>query len=330
VKRRDFITLLGGAAVAPVLVPRRAARAQTTTPTIGFLSSRSPGESADVVTAFRRGLKESGYAEGDNVHIAFRWGEGENSRLPTLAADLVAARVSVIVATGGGPSVLAAKAATTSIPIVFTFGGDPVKAGLVASFNRPGGNVTGISFFSADLGSKRLEFLHQVVPTVAVVALLYNPNNPEATPQPADFEAAARKLRLPFHILSGGNEAEIDAAFVALAARGVGALVVGGDPYLTSRRRQIIALAARHALPTIYSSREAPVDGGLMSYGNSVADAYRQAGGYAGRILKGAKPVDLPVEQASRFELVLNLKTANALGLAVPLHLQQLADEIIE
>jgi putative tryptophan/tyrosine transport system substrate-binding protein len=327
IRRREFITLLGGAAA---MWPLAARAQQPAMAIVGFLSSRSANDSVPHVMAFRQGLKDAGYGEGDNAHIAFRWAEGDNKRLPALAADLVAQRVSVLVTTGGGPSALAAKAATTSIPTVFVFGGDPVKAGLVASFNRPGGNMTGVSFFSTGLGAKRLALLHQLVPDATTFALLLNPNNPEAAPQPTDFEQAARQLGRQFHILNGGSEVEIDAAFAALVQRRVNALVVGGDPYLTSRREQIIALAARHAVPTIYSVRECVVDGGLMSYGNSDTDAYRQAGSYAGRILKGAKPADLPIEQAIRFELVINLKTARTLGLVVPNSMQLLADEVIE
>jgi ABC-type uncharacterized transport system substrate-binding protein len=324
--RREFMTLLGGAAAAWPL----AARAQQAMPVVGFLHSQSPGEFLSSETAFRQGLKEAGYVEGENVHIAFRWGVGQNNRLPGLAADLVAQRVTVMVAAGGGPSAMAAKAATATIPIVFVFGGDPVKAGFVASFNRPGGNMTGVSFFSTGLGAKRLELLYQLVPNTPAFALLLNPNNPEATPQPSDFEEAAHRLGRQFHILNASSEAEIDTAFAALVERRVGALVVGGDPFFANRRRQLTALAARHRIPAIYSLREFAADDGLMSYGNSITEAYRQTGIYAGQILKGAKRADLPVVQSTKFELVINLKTAKALGLDVPLHLQQLADEVIE
>ena len=250
-KRREFISLLGGAAAWPL-----AARAQQAAmPVIGFLSSRSPGESATSEAAFRVGLKESGYAEGENAHIAFRWAEGQYHRLPVLAPDLVAIRVAVIAAVGGGPSIMAAKAATATIPIVFTFGGDPVKAGFVASFERPGSNVTGVSWFSAALAAKRLELLLQLVPDASIVALLLNPNNTEeAAPQLPDFEQAARHLGRQFHILNAASETEIDAAFRALVERRVGALVVGADPFLLSRRQQLVALAARHAIPTTYST----------------------------------------------------------------------------
>jgi len=327
VKRRDFITLLGSAAASWPL----AARAQQAAmPVIGFLSSRSPSESAGNEMAFRQGLRDSGYVESENVHIAFRWADGQNDRLPVLAADLVARRVAVIVAVGGGPSVVAAKAATATIPIVFTFGGDPVKAGIVGSFNEPSGNITGVSWFGSDIVAKKLELLLQLVPDAGVVALLLNPNNAEVALQPSEFEEAAKKLGRQFHIVNAGSEAEIDRAFAALVERRVGALVEGSDPFLFSRRRHIIALAARHAIPTIHPNREAVADGGLMSYGNSLTEAYRRAGNYAARILQGAKPADLPVERLTKFELVINLKTTKAFGLTIPDKLLALADEVIE
>jgi putative ABC transport system substrate-binding protein len=325
-KRRELIRLLAGATVWPL-----AARAQQTAmPVIGFLSSRSPGESSAVVAAFRRGLGEAGFVEGRNAHIAFRWAEGRNDRLPALATDLVTHQASVIVATGGGPSAMAAKTATTTVPIVFTFGSDPVKAGLVASFNRPGGNLTGVSWFSSDLGPKRLELLLELAPKTAVIALLVNPNNAELASQPADFQEAARTLGKQVNIFNASSEKEIDTAFMTFVGQKADALVVGGDPFFTSRREQLIALAARHAVPASYSSREYVADGGLMSYGNSVVDAYRRAGVYAGRILNGAKPADLPVERLTTFELVINLKTAKGLGLTVPDKLLVAADEVIE
>jgi putative ABC transport system substrate-binding protein len=325
-KRRELIRLLAGATVWPL-----AARAQQTAmPVIGFLSSRSPGESSAVVAAFRRGLGEAGFVEGRNAHIAFRWAEGRNDRLPALATDLVTHQASVIVATGGGPSAMAAKTATTTVPIVFTFGSDPVKAGLVASFNRPGGNLTGVSWFSSDLGPKRLELLLELAPKTAVIALLVNPNNAELASQPADFQEAARTLGKQVHIFNASSEKEIDTAFMTFVGQKADALVVGGDPFFTSRREQLIALAARHAVPASYSSREYVADGGLMSYGNSVVDAYRRAGVYAGRILNGAKPADLPVERLTTFELVINLKTTKGLGLTVPDKLLVAADEVIE
>jgi len=327
IRRREFITLLGGAAVAWPL----AARAQQpVTPVIGFLHSGSPGPFTPYVAAFRRGLGEAGYIEGRNAHIAFRWADGRNDRLPRLAADLVDQRVAVIVAAGGGPSALAAKAATATIPIVFTFGGDPVQAGLVASFSRPGENITGVSWFAIDLGPKRLGLLLELVPKAATIAVLVNPNNVEASSQPEDVLQAARKLGRQLHIFNAGTEQEIETAFTTLVQQRCEALIVAADPFFNSRREQVIALAARHAIPAIHSGREAAADGALMSYGNSITEAYRQAGVYAGRILKGAKPADLPVERLTKFELVINLKTAKTLGLAVPTAMQLLADELIE
>ena len=300
-------------------------------PVIGFLSSRSPDESGAHVTAFRLGMKEVGdYVEGENVHIAFRWAEGQNNRLSALAADLVERRVGVIVAAGGGPSINAAKAATPTIPIVFTFSGDPVKAGFVASLNKPGANITGVSWFGSNLAAKKLELLLQLVPDAAVVALLLNPNNAEVALQPLDFEQAARKLGRQFHILNAGSETEIDRSFAALVEQRVGALVQGSDPFFFSRRQQIVALAAQHAIPTIYPDRESVAEGGLMSYGNNIADAYRRAGNYAARILRGAKPTDLPIWQAVQYELMINRKTAKALGLTIPDKLLALAHEVIE
>jgi putative ABC transport system substrate-binding protein len=325
-KRREFITLLGGAAAAWPL----AARAQQPTlPVIGFLSSRSPGEAASSEAAFRKGLRAAGYVEGQNVHIAFRWADGRNDRLPALATDLVQRGVAVIVAAGGGASILAAKAATTTIPIVFTFGGDPVKAGLVVSFNRPGANVTGVNWFSADLGPKRLGLLLELVPKAAVIALVVNPINPEATSQPVEVQGAAHTLGRQLHIVNASTEKEIDAAFATLVQKRAEALIVGGDPFFVNRREQLTALAARHAIPAIYPSREYTADGGLMSYGNDIADAYHKAGVYAGRILNGANPAELPVERLTKFELVINLKAAKALGLEIPPTLLARADEVI-
>jgi putative ABC transport system substrate-binding protein len=282
------------------------------------------------VAAFRRGLGEAGYIEGRNAHVAFRWADGRNDRLPGLAAELVDQKVAVVVAAGGGPSALAAKAATATIPIVFTFGGDPVQAGLVASFNRPGKNITGVSWFSIDLGAKRLGLLLELVPKAAVIALLVNPNNLEASSQSEDVLQAARKLGRQLHILNAGTEKEIETAFTTLVQQRAEALIVAADPFFNSRREQLISLAARHAVPATHSGREAVADGALMSYGNSITEAYRQAGVYAGRILKGDKPADLPVERLTKFELVINLKTAKTLGLVVPTAMQLLADELIE
>jgi putative tryptophan/tyrosine transport system substrate-binding protein len=326
-RRRKFITLLGGAAAA---WPLAANAQQPAMPVIGFLNGQSPGGWAPLVAAFRRGLNAAGYIEGQNVVVQYRWAEGQPDRLPALAADLVQRQVSVIVATGGNNPGIAAKAATASIPIVFMSNDDPRKHGLVASLNRPGGNVTGVSWFSAELGSKRLALLHELVPGARVVALLVNPNNAEAARQPAELQEAARSIGLRLVILNATAAGDIDTAFATMVQDGVGALVVAGDSFLLNRREQIIALAARHAVPTIYVNREMIGDGGLMSYGNSLADAYRRAGLHTARILKGENPADLPVDQATKFELVINLKTARTLGLIVPPGLLALADEVIE
>ena len=326
-RRREFITLLGGAAAA---LPVAARAQQPAMPVIGCLLPETSEPFSTRVAAFRKGLNEAGFGEGRNVAIEYRWAEGQPDRLPALAADLVRRQVAVITATGGNGAAIAAKDATASIPVVFTTNDDPRKYGLVASLNRPGGNVTGVSWFSAELGSKRLALLHELVPGATTVALLVNPNNAEAARQPADLQEAARTIGLQLVLLNATAAGDIDAAFAGMVQDRVGALVVGGDSFLLNRREQIIALAARHAVPTIYVNREMAGAGGLMSYGNSLTDAYRRAGLHTARILKGENPAELPVDQATKFELVINLRTAKALGLTVPDKLLVAADEVIE
>ena len=325
-RRRNFVSLLGSAVAWPLL-----ARAQQPAmPVIGVLSARTAASGASMVTAFHHGLSESGYVDGQNLRIEYRWAEGHYDRLGALSDDLIRRRVSVIVALSGTPAALAAKAATTTIPIVFGNGGDPLTSGLVASLGRPTGNITGVTFYTVQLAGKRLELLRELVPTATVIGFLVNPNNPAEEPEAKDVEVAARALGVRLQVLNTTSERDIDAAFATLLERRAGALVVGSDPLFFRFSDKLIELAARHAMPAIYIVREFPEAGGLMSYGSRQNDAYHQAGIYVGKILQGAKPADLPVMQPTKFELVINMKTAKALGLTVPLHLQQIADEVIE
>jgi putative ABC transport system substrate-binding protein len=324
-RRREFIAALGGAAASPLT-----ARAQQPAlPVIGFLSGQSPADSEFVLTAFRQGLNETGYVEHRNVGIEYRWAQGQVGRLPAFAADLVRRQVAVIVAIPTAPA-LAAKAATASIPIVFDTGGDPVKLGLVPSFNRPGGNITGVTFVANQLGSKRLQLLHELLPAATVIGFLVNPTNPNSQSEASDVAAAARLLKLNLHVENASSEREIDAAFASFVQQRVNAVLIAGDAYFTNQRDQVVALAARGALPASYVDRNQAAVGGLMSYGPSVIDAHRQVGVYTGRILKGEKPADLPVQQSTKFEFVVNLKTAKVLGLNVPPTLLALATEVIE
>ncbi len=325
-RRREFITLLGGAAVAWPL----AARAQQPAmPVIGFLSAASPDGYTDRVRAFRQGLRDAGYVEGDNVAIEYRWAEGQYDRLPALAAELVRRQVAVIVA-APTPSALAAKSATATIPIVFTVGDDPVKLGLVSSLARPGGNLTGVNFFGAEVVSKRLELLRELIPGVGRLAVLVNPNATLSEGIVRDVEAAARGMGVQVQVFNASTSREIDAAFANLVRERSDAVFVSGDALFTSRRVQLATLATRYVIPSSFSQREVTEAGGLMSYAANLRDTYRQAGVYAGRILKGAKPADLPVVQSTKFELVINAQTARMLGLTVPDKLLVAADEVIE
>jgi putative ABC transport system substrate-binding protein len=325
VKRREFIALLGGAAAA---WPLAASAQQPSMPLIGFLRDSSLAEAAHRVTAFRQGLKEVGFVEGQNVAIEYRFAENHLDRLPALAAELI--RRPVVVIVGNTPSALAAKALTTTVPIVVTTGSDPVRDGLVASLNRPGGNVTGVSFLATMIGSKRLDLLRQLVPTATTMAYLVNPNSPNTEADRREVQAAAQALGQQLLVIDVSSERDIETAFATLVQRGAGALQVGVGAFLNSHRDRIVVLAARHAIPAIYSLREFAVAGGLMSYGTNIMDGYRQAGIYTGRILKGEKPADLPVIQPTKFEFVINFKTAKALDLEVPQTLLATADEVID
>jgi ABC-type uncharacterized transport system substrate-binding protein len=326
-KRREFITLLGGAAMTWPL----AARAQQPKlPVIGWLNARSPDDTAHLVAAFGRGLGEGGFVEGQNVMIEYRWALGQYDRLPAMAAELVRRSVTVLASAGGEPAALAAKAATSTIPIVFVIGGDPVEQGLAASLNRPGGNSTGVSVLTSTLEPKRLGLLRELVPRAVAIGVLMNPNYPQFESQLRDVEEAARAINLQIHVLRASTDREIDAAFKTIAQGRIPALSVAADPFFDTRRDKLVDLAVRHAVPAMYHFREFAAAGGLVSYGVDISDAYRLVGVYTGRILKGDKPADLPVQQSTKLELIINLKTAKALGLEIPPMLLATADEVIE
>jgi putative ABC transport system substrate-binding protein len=324
-RRREFLGVLSGAAAWPL-----ATHAQQTMPIIGWLSSRSAADSASALEHFQKGLAEAGYVEGRNVAVEYRWADGQFDRLRALAEDLVRRRVVVLVAVGGGQTPHAAQAATSTIPIVFGIGQDPVKAGLVANINRPGGNVTGATFFTALLGAKRLGLLRELVPGAEIVALIANQNSAQGQRQILDVREAAQQLGQRLVILKGGSDAELEASFASLVQQRAGALLMASDPFFDPRRERIVAWAAQSKVPTLYHFRDFPVAGGLMSYGASISDLYYQVGLYTGRVLNGDRPADLPIMLPSKFELVLNLKTARTLGLAVPPSVLALADEVIE
>jgi putative ABC transport system substrate-binding protein len=323
-QRRDFLGVLGGAAAWPLT-----AHAQPL-PVIGFLGSTSPKGYATYLAAFRQGLSETGYVEGRNVAIEYRWADDQYDRLPELAADLVRRHVAVIAATGGSPAALAAQLATTTIPIVFQIGVDPVKAGLVASLNRPGGNLTGFANLALEIGPKRLELLHSLIPNATSIAVLVNPARANVEAETRDMQAAARALGLQLHVLHASTERDFDTVFATSVQLRAGGIVISGDPFFNTRSEQLAAMAVRHAVPAIYQFHEFAAAGGLASYGSSITNTHREAGIYTGRILKGEKPADLPVQESSKVEMILNLKTAKTLGITVPLPLIGRADEVIE
>ena len=325
--RRRVITLIATSAVTSPFAVRAQ---QGAMPVIGFLNAASPGPFANLVAGFRKGLGETGFVEGRNIAIEFRWAEGRYERLPGMARELVQRPVALLVTGGGAAPALAAKEATSIIPIVFSMGGDPVAAGLVRSFNRPGGNLTGVAHLSTALEAKRLELIYTMIPTVNVIATLFNPDNPNVQVQLKEMDEAARRLGVRVVPFQARNEAELETVFATMAQQRVGALLVGSDPFLYSLRNRLVALAARYKLPAIYEFKEFAATGGLMSFGTDLADMYRQIGVYTGRILKGAKPADLPVVQPTRFAMVVNAKTAKALGIRIPNEVLQRADELIE
>ena len=329
-KRRDFIACLGSATVFAGFRPQAARAQQALRPVVGFLSGRSADESATVVNAFRRGLAEAGYVEGKDIAVVYRWANGQYDRLPALASELLDQHVAVIAATGGSVSGLAAKAATATTPIVFSSGGDAVKLGLVASLNRPGGNVTGVNLIFGALGAKRLEFLHEMIRGAATLALLVNPNYPSAADEVASVRKGASDLGIGIVVINAQAESDFEPAFAAIVQQKIGGLLVADDPFLQSRRERVVALAAIHSIPAIYFSRDFCDAGGLISYGPNISDAYRLVGVYVGRILKGDRPADIPVIQPTKFELVVNLKTAKTLGLDISPALLARTDEVLE
>jgi putative ABC transport system substrate-binding protein len=325
-RRREFISFVGGAAAWPLAVRAQ----QQAMPVIGYLSARSPDDTAHLVVAFRKGLSESGFVEGQNVIIEYRWALGQHDRLPAQALELAQRPVDIIVSTGGESAALAAKSATSTIPIAFVIGGDPVVSRLVASYNQPGGNATGINILTAALEPKRLGILHQLVPQAETIAVLLNPNFPPYERQLRDVQEAARAIGLKIHVLRVATDREIDAAFDTVVQEHIAAIMVAADPFFDTRRNKLVALAASHAVPTMYHFREFAAAGGLMSYGIDSLDTYRQVGVYAGQILRGAKPANLPILQPTKFEFVINLKTAKALGVTIPSGILSTADEVIE